>query len=120
MRFSTLVTALAAVNIAVSVPAVTTTAPSSPSTNIAMKYCLIRVEYISPGYSQRELVIGKALSVNTTSDEPERGPHRRYSTSCYTGPHWVLQDQINRAIGGICTYMRGHDDQASVRMPGFH
>ncbi|KAK6510240.1 hypothetical protein TWF481_004956 [Arthrobotrys musiformis] len=110
MRFLNLVTALAAANLVASAPAATSSAPSPSTTDVA-EGRIIRVKDIDPGHPQGELIIGEVLAVNTTTtEEPEQKLHKRYSTSCYGGPYWVLQDQANRAIGGVCTYMRDHDD----------
>ncbi|KAK6499461.1 hypothetical protein TWF506_004090 [Arthrobotrys conoides] len=112
MRFLNLVAALAAANLVASAPAATSSsAPSAPTTGTdAVEGRLIRVKDILPGHAQGDLVIGEILAVNATSEEPEARLQKRYSTSCNTGPYWVLQDQANRAIGGVCTYMRDHDD----------
>ncbi|KAK6517557.1 hypothetical protein TWF281_004207 [Arthrobotrys megalospora] len=121
MRFFTVLTALAAANFVACAPAASSAPPpeSTATAPISANGCpegttpgsVIRVKDIDPGHAQADLVIGQVCTQESAPEKRDAKLQKRYWTSCYTGPIWVLQDQANRAISGVCTWMRDHENE---------
>ncbi|KAK6535615.1 hypothetical protein TWF694_002070 [Orbilia ellipsospora] len=108
MRFSTIITSLAAVAAVASNPA------TSPAQTEGTPIGVVKLKDIDPNAPNGDLIVGKVWSLpnitSTSKPEPAKARlHKRYIHSCYNTANWVSQDYLYLAKNAVCNWIQDNN-----------